>query len=693
MRTPVLVLAATLAVSGLLVRAGSTAPPSFRYERPVVVDSPGPHALPIDVPLLTGSRPFRVETHPRPPLTPPRRIARGGLGDLRFYDSQGREVPYLLVEPPLPEPEWRRAALLLPVPVTKKESGFEADLGAATTVDRVRVEGLPTPLLKRLAVDGSGDRQHWTRLLPEATLFDLPDSDLRQLELPFPPGLYRYLRITWNDASSARVPLPRAFAARIVRADAPARPAVSAPVTFDRRASEPGTSRFRLRLEAPALPVVALRLTVEADHLLRRARVTEARLSGGGAVPVRLGEATLKRAVRDTMSAEELRVPLEPPTTSQLELEVDDGDNPPLELSGVEAELAELPWIYLEVEEPRSIVARWGDAHLPAPRYDLESARLRAEESAPPAARWGMAVAPAPAVAVEAPALLPETGPPIDTAAFRYVRELPDGPAGLVAVPLDAAVLAHSSGRFRADFADLRIVDAAGRQLPYLLERRPEPLVVALPAPVAAAEAAPRFGAGTSVYRLKLPYAELPPSRLVLRTRARVFDRHVDVLVERPDRRHPRKGPATQSVASAGWRHAEPEMEAPALCLNLPTLATPEVLLAVREGDNAPLPLERPELLLPSFQVRFFRPEAGAHRILYGQERLPAPQYDLALLARTVLASPALETALAAEQESKVGQPAVLGPKGFWAILLLAAVVLLLLIARLVLRAEPPENA
>ena len=31
------------------------------------------------------------------------------------------------------------------------------------------------------------------------------------------------------------------------------------------------------------------------------------------------------------------------------------------------------------------LVARWGDAHLEGPRYDLESARQRAEQSAPPA--------------------------------------------------------------------------------------------------------------------------------------------------------------------------------------------------------------------------------------------------------------------------------------------------------------------
>jgi hypothetical protein len=690
-------LGLTVSIAGLAVSiassgpAGAAAPPSFRHERPVVVEAPGPHALPIDVALLAGSRPFRVETHAGPAGRPARRVARGGLGDLRFYGSGGRELPYLLVEPPLPEPEWRRARPVLPVPPTKKESGFEADLGAAATVDRVRVEGLPTPLLKRLALDGSGDRRHWTRLVPEATLFDLPDSDLRQLELPFPPGAYRYLRVTWDDTSSARVPLPRAVAARVVRADAPARPASSVPVAFDRLASEPGTSRFRLRLAAPSLPVVALRLATGAPHLLRAARVTEARLAGAGAVPVRLGEATLKRAVRGAISADELRIPLDPPTTSQLELEIDDGDNPPLEVSGIQAELAELPWIYLEVGEPGSLVARWGNADLDAPRYDLESVRRQAEQSAPPAARWGTSE-PARPFAAEAPAALPGTGPPIDAADFRYSRELPEGPAGLVAVPLDAAVLAHSSGRLRSDFADLRIVDEEGRQLAYLVERRPEPLVVPLPAPASKPEAAGRFGPGTSAYELKLPYAGLPPVRLVLRTSARVFDRHVEVLLERrPERRHRQR--RAETVAGASWRHADAEAPAPPLSLNLPTLEVAQLLLAVREGDNAPLPLEQPELLLPSFQVRFFRPGAGRLRVLYGHERLPPPRYDLALLAPAVLASPAVEVALGAEEESTSTRPAILTPRAFWAILLAAAVVLLLLIGRLVVRAEPSKDA
>jgi hypothetical protein len=663
-------------------RVAASSAHESRWSRPAVLHARGPQSLAVDLPLLVGSAPFRVETWPGPRTTTTRRVARGGLADLRFYDDAGREVPYLLVDPPSAEPEWRRAATLLPIPRTKKASGFEADLGAPSTVDRMRVEGLPTPFLKRLALDGSADRQRWTRLTPEATLFDLPDSSLRQIELAFPPGAFRYLRVTWDDASSARVPLPGGILARIVRKDAPARPALSTPLVFARRASEPGASRFRLRLPAASLPVAALRLRVGGGNLLRRARVSEARLAGDCTAPFPLGQATLRRALRDALAADELRIPLEIPATADLELEVDDGDNPPLDLQAVELEFAELPWIYLDVAEPSSLVARWGRPGLDAPRYDLESARERAAHSpAPPAGTWGESPAASGQDPSDALAALPPAGPVLDTTGFRYARTLSDGPRGLVAVPLDAAVLAHSSGGLRGDFSDLRVVDTVSRQLPYLLDRRAEPLVVPLPPVGPATESVSRFGANTSVYRLRLPYAALPQARLVLRTSARVFDRAVRVLVE-PAPGERRKRDALQTVASATWRSAELDTPAAALTLALPTLATADVLLAVSEGDNPPLPLAPPELLLPSWHLRAFR-GTGEIRVLYGKSRLARPQYDLALLARTVLASPALEASLSAERETRGAAPEVLRPAGFWAFMLTAVVVLLGLIAHL----------
>ena len=51
-------------------------------------------------------------------------------------------------------------------------------------------------------------------LVGEGTVFDLPDSRLRQTELSFAAGSYRYLRVTWDDARSARVAQAPSVAAR-----------------------------------------------------------------------------------------------------------------------------------------------------------------------------------------------------------------------------------------------------------------------------------------------------------------------------------------------------------------------------------------------------------------------------------------------------------------------------------------------
>jgi hypothetical protein len=313
-------------------------------------------------------------------------------------------------------------------------------------------------------------------------------------------------------------------------------------------------------------------------------------------------------------------------------------------------------------------------------------------KSAPPGGTWSEARARSvEGLPLIAPAALPSAGPPLDVTPFHYSRTLSEGPPGLVAVPLDAGVLAHSAGRLGGDFADLRIVDAAGRQLPYLLDRRPEPLVVALPPGVPASAPAPRLPAGTSVYRLSLPYAGLPPSRLVLRTSARVFEREVSVLVEPAvDDRSRRYG--RQTVASGIWRHAEPDSAAPALTLNLPTLSTAEILLAVADGDNNPLALAAPELLLPSVHLRLFRPGPGELRVVYGRSSVAPPRYDLALLATTVLTSPASEATLSAEQAEARAESVVLRPGVFWALMLAAVAVLLALIARLVRGGEASRD-
>lgn len=639
-----------------------------RGERVVVPGGAGPNKLSFDATVLAGVQPFRVTEVAASEGRVA--VAAGGAGDLRLFDKSDREVPYLLITPRV-EAQWR-AARLLPIAATKFTSGFEADFETALPVDRVRIKGLPAPFLKRIRIEGSGDRAHWTLLVPDGTLFDLPNDGLELTGLDLPAGAYRYLRLTWDDRASRRMPLPRQVEVRVAsatRGPAPLRTAV----TVERRPSEPGKSRFRIRLPGAHLPIVAIELSVGGGNVLRTARITEGRLEGSTVVPTELGAATLRRSVRDGLAAAELRIPIVPPSESQLELAVDDGNNPPLDVTGATAVFATLPFIFFE-STGDTLVARFGDERLSAPRYDLEAERDRVPSLALATAHWG-ASREVVAAAGAAAAAMPTAGATIDPQQFRYARSIPSGPAGLATLPLDAAALAHGS------LADVRIATADGHQVPFLVERLAEPLAVKLPAPE-------RLTSGRdpsttrSRYRIRLPYASLPASRLVIQTDSRVFDRAVELQMTPTavDDPRARSGPVT--IAAAAWRNTDPELAAPALTMDLPALRVAELSLVIDEGDNAPLPLRDATLLLPAYRLRFFRDATTPLTLLYGRSDIGAPRYDLALLAPRLLGAPAQDVAASAERETS-NVTGVTPTIVFWCALALAVLALVVLIARL----------
>lgn len=654
--------AALFAVAGSAPVAAQAARPQPRFERSVLPGAAGPNRLDPDLDLLAGSGP--------------------ALADLRLYDGAGREVPYLLVPPVRREPEWRPGRML-PIASTKISSGLEIDLGALSSIDRLRLDGIPAPFLKRFRLEGGGDRSRWTILVAQGTLFDLPDQSLTSTEVAFPAGDYRYLRITWDERTSAVVGLPASASARLARVADPLA-ALRVPVEFTRRESEPGKSRFHLRLPGSSLPVVALELEVGGGNLLRAATVTQGRLGNGEVIPVPVGSGTLRRALRGDLAAADLRLPLSALAGPELDLTVEDGDNPPLALTAVKAELAPLPWIYFESPGAEPITARYGDPRAQAPRYDLEAVREGLGKVRPAAARWGEAVSREAAAAPDSASgrgALPTVGAPLEVSSFRYRRSVP-APKGtgpiLTSLLLDAAVLARSPG-----LADLRLADEEGRQIPYLVDRRSEPLSLDL-APLSAAK---EEGGepGVSRYLVELPYPNLPEARLVLATSARVFERPVRLI-----RLSPRSGANRragevweETLAESLWRHADPETAPPKLVLAVPADGEGKLELRIDEGDNAPLPLLPPRLLLPAIRIRFFH-TGGAVRLLYGHPGLAPPRYDLALLAPQLLGTAAQEVDLAPDKASGTAEGSSALPRwAFWGVLGLAVLILLVVLARL----------
>jgi hypothetical protein len=638
---------ASVAALLLFIAPALFAPALFAaVERSVTPGAAGPNRLEVDVPLLAH--------------------AAADLRDLRLLDDGRREVGFLLVEPVTSDPSWVDAQIL-PVAATRKTSGFEADLGRPVEIDRLRLDGIAAPFLKRARVEGSGDRQRWT-LLADATLFDLPDDRLRLLEIPFQAGNYRYVRVTWDDTSSARITHVGSAGARVHGSGTPPDP-IRAAVPFRKRASEPGKSRYRIDLPGPHLPVEAIELRVSNGNVYRDATVTEPRFGNGEVVPATLGSGRVRRAERWSAVAEAMAIPIEPPTGGELDLVIEDGNNAPLALVSVVARYAPQPWIYFETTDTAQLTARYGDLRLNAPHYDLEASRRFLQNAKPAAAIWGKpAAAQTVASGPEGATAASLQGAKVDRGAFHVDRPLPAAPAGLAVLLLDADVLARSR-----DLADVRIVSNNDRQIPYVVEKRDEPLVLPL-------GLAPTDGPhDTSVYRIKLPFATMPDgTRLVFRTSARVFERTIELRRAADERR----GRLPEPIVSATWRADDPDLLPSAITFDAPLSGSDVLEVLVREGDNAPLPITRAELLLPSVALRFHNPGTPLS-LLYGNDEVAAPRYDLALLAPRLFAQPARELTLRPVLglgEERMGSGA---RSFFWIAIAVAAVALLALLGRL----------
>jgi hypothetical protein len=652
--------------------------PAFTMQREITVDSSGWHRLDLDATLLAAGKPFRVIQNVGEAGA---YTAVEGLGDLRLYSQSSREVPYLLVYPP-PHASMQLVAGALAITPTKYASGFEIDLKSARLVDQLQVSGLPAPFIKRVRLDGSGDRAHWTQLVAEGTLFDLPADRMRSLTLDFPPGEYRYLRVTWDDRSSGRMPIPSQIFVRFASTRAPATAPLTIPLGVEKRASEPGMSRYALKIPAAHLPIVAIRIVVQDSNVLRSASVTEARLNGTDLYPRPLGSTTLRRTVRGGAVASALDIPIEAPQEDRIELAVDDGNNPPLGIVQVSAVLAQLPYIVFGTEDARAVTAKFGDPALDAPVYDLEALRDSAASFASTPAKWGDVTRLVPVADARPGSVVPMVGAPIDADRFRWSRAINDSVPGLATLPLDVAVLAHSR------LVDLRIVDAQDRQVPYLFEHLSGPLDDTLPAlePMKVAEHAP--GAPViSRYRVHLPFDSLSGARLVLRTSARVFQRRVHIEI--PLNENQRRGPGAAIAESpAEWAHAMQETPAQPLSLNLPRTGKDDIMLVIEEGDNSPLPLDAPNLLLPGYQLRFQSDGTGGLRLMYGRQDIATPRYDIALLAPRLVGVPATEVSMASEGNALTPPTNAIPVRVFWGALIAAVLVLLVIVARLV-RAEP----
>lgn len=460
--------------------------------------------------------------------------------------------------------------------------------------------------------------------LQTRTVFRLRDGATRtQIELPVadptsaapagarrPPSALRpgTLRVAIRSQDGHLSPTFR-FVSR-----APAQEAVELEIPFSRVAESRSAGLTTLELTSPSGMVPsAIRFSSSTPSFVRPVRV-EARVGD------RFVEVTRSVITRGTGS-DLLTVPLVPLRASSWRVTLTDDASPPLGELGVEAVIGEPSLVFAAAHaggDADSLRLVFGGVRAIAPRFPEQDALASMPLDALPRATHG-AIEPNPDHR-DAPALgfAMHPGAEIDERAYRHVAALtvPPSTEGAVRVALPLEVLAAA----RSGLVDVRVVDAQGRQWPYVtVDAESTPFVDV----GARRESTTRHASGVrTVYVVELPAGGLELRALRLDPDAALVDRPVVVeSIEPGDAR---------LLLTRGRLERLPGREA-ATDLALPPGRRQRLRITVEDGDEAPLTLrasvsyDQPALYLAA--------PAGTYRLLVGFEPIQtpvrAPVYDL----------------------------------------------------------------
>jgi hypothetical protein len=631
--------------------------------------------FPLQAPLsVTGEGLARL-------LVPPAVLAecRPDLSDVRIVDAAGREIPYLVdadrrTEDPL-EVATRRAAEVLDVALTTVErdeapnlqrevyrlaSPEEEGAGepAAGPGWEIEVASPRSRFVRRVKVS-QGD----SLVVADASIFRLPQPAAAKTQLALPALGSGDLTVEIEGEEGFFLEPTFTFERRLRLAG---RQAVR--VDLEVTAVHHFDDRTELEIERPAgLVPDMLVLGTATPSFSRRVEVWD---EGARSAAAAVGSASLFRLAAGA-EVERLEIELAAVRGDRLRVVIDNGDSPPLEGVTLSAAIQQPALIF-----PSSSVARllFGGGRARRPRYDLAAlgpslpaSGVSAEVAAQVYDPQRLATAtvgevtpnpffdPTPALSF---AMRP--GAALDVRRYSHRQPFTARPSaeGLVRLDLGLDLLAAA----RADLADLRIVDGAGRQWPYLIERH---------AAVATRELrvrGPRTADRESRYALELPVRPAVLEEVVLYTAVPYFDRSFELDAETAD--------GTKRRMASG-RLARRQGDPRPLHISLGDERLTALELVVPNGDDAPLELERAEGSFPVSRVYLAAPD-GEYALLTGFPDDQAPVYELSRVRDVVLAVPAADARLAplGRNADFSARARLAGTRGLQGVLLWVAIVL-----------------
>ena len=575
--------------------------------------------------------------------------ARTGLPDLRVLSSNGEELPFAMGGPLAVAPV---KLPLLDVERGDGETSALVDRGPnAVQADTAELDVTETEFIKPVTVEASTDRATW-RSIARGSIFAAP-SGARMLRLRFAPNDRRYWRFRFDDRNGSPINVAHVVVAPSPPHEASPRvlPLVLAPETGDGL-----TSTYTTVLPSNNLRLSAVRIRATDAAFVRRVRLYE-RVWFRDEVSRRLlAEGDMKRS---GTGEEQLNLPSSEPSGKHLEIEIDRKGGVPLHDVTAEAVIETQT---LRFHAPRGSTPEivYGSSVSVAPAYDLAAALRGGAPATFTKAKLGPATDTRPE---KSPLPAVTRGVLLETAGWK--TEQP------IVLPARGPIAYLDLERGGGSLHDIRIVDQNRQQVPYIVEAEPRPT---------------RFPLAVRVERLagitRVHFDGIDPNKAPIHaveleiTGPEYFERDVQVLEQLYDAR----GKTEQrSLGSGRFVKSGNAPASPFRVATRPPSGS-QFMIQIAERDNAPLEIAGATAESSRRRLNFVFAPGDELKLLSNNDAASAPQYDLALVAAKVLASPAEPATLG--QARSIALPPKSTPGWFWMFVLAAALILIVALGR-----------
>ena len=327
-------------LAGCCVLSAANGQRTFKYQAAIkMVDSAGFYKIELPATLIAKSK--------------------GDLSDIRLADTKGAFIPFI-TGGSLPQPKGQRFLTFAQVnfhPEPDTGTTFTIDCKGSTPVNNLWLKLNNTAVQRTVNLSGSDDLKKWFAIEEDVPLQTAVASDQGTYlqSLSFPASSYRYLKLLVNDKHKAPIDI---LAAGVYEENKPQQAVYETlPAGLFTAKNSDRLTYVSIRLKDSYL-VNLIRLKIAGPrYYLRDAAVYSGGRSRGLICSTQILSAGQQQI---SLSAKE----------SQLQLQIYNGDNPPLKITGIE--LLQAPQFitaYLEPNKHYQILT--GDPAASTPVYDL----------------------------------------------------------------------------------------------------------------------------------------------------------------------------------------------------------------------------------------------------------------------------------------------------------------------------------